>query len=192
MKTGWKVLISISVLFNAVSLVLAYRVVADHFRLTYPSPEMESSFIQNYTPKTVIDSFKDPGFGYGEGGGTGTGAGRNFVTHQREFDEHFTMHSDQEDALNNSLADDLSTQLTADGAQILSRTGEPGSVVVVEYKLDRSLGTVTLSPLVPDKGVRRNTPLPEGMADVIARVAITDKWFVGEKDVFEASLQNPQ
>jgi hypothetical protein len=87
------------------------------------TPETESAFFKNYTPKTVIERFDaEKGSSYGQH--SGGGAGRKFVTHTGGFDWYFAMRSDKWVPLINALRDDASAQLVANGAQILSQTGD--------------------------------------------------------------------
>jgi hypothetical protein len=117
----------------------------DQLHTLYPTPETESAFFKNYTPKTVIERFDaEKGSSYGQH--SGGGAGRKFVTHTGGFDWYFAMRSDKWVPLMNALRDDASAQLVANGAQILGQTGDARDGFHFEYKLEKSIGTLTISP----------------------------------------------
>ena len=81
------------------------------------------------------------------------------------------------DALMNALRDDVSTQLAQNGAQILSQSGAARDGFHFEYKLGKSIGTLTISSLSIDSHIWRATPLREGLVDVTARIEQTETWF---------------
>jgi hypothetical protein len=81
------ILFGLSVLLLAVCVVVAPGI-WDQLHLLYPTPETESAFLKNYTPKSVIEQFEaheSSSYGRHSGGG----AGRQFVTHTGGFDLAF-------------------------------------------------------------------------------------------------------
>jgi hypothetical protein len=87
----------------------------------------------------------------------------------------------------NALSDNVYAQLVDNGALVISRNGDPRAGFQFKYRLGKSTGTVTLSPLSPNL-VHRNTPLPDGIADVTLKIAVAEKWFPKETDTMQASL----
>lgn len=77
----------------------------------------------------------------------------------------------------NALSDDVSAQLAQNHAQILSQSGDPRDGFHFEYKLGKSIGTLTISPLSINSHIWRATPLREGLVDVTARIEQTETWF---------------
>ena len=60
-----------------------------------------------------------------------------------------------------ALGDDVSAQLLSNGAQILSRSGDPRSGFYFDYRLGKSVGSVTIFPFAttPADSVHRGRPL---------------------------------
>jgi len=169
------ILVGLSVLLLAVCIVLAPGI-WDQLHNLYPTPDTESSFLKSYTPKSVIERFDaEKGSSYGQH--SGGGAGRNFVTHSGGFDWYFAMRSEEWMLLMNALRDDASAQLIAIGAQILSQSGDAHDGFHFEYKLGKSIGTLTISPLAQTSVIHRVTPLCKGLVDVTAHIEQTERWF---------------
>jgi hypothetical protein len=81
-----------------------------------------------------------------------------------------------------ALSDDVSAQLLLNGAQILNRSGDPQSGFHFDYKLGKSIGSLTISPLAITSPslIHRGIPLPEGTVDVTARIQLQEMWFPKE------------
>lgn len=142
----------------------------------YPTPETKSAFLKNYTPKSVIERFQ-AGEGSSHGHHSGGTAGHKFVTHTAEFESHFAMSSENWMPLMNALRDDVSAQLAHNGAQILSQRGDARAGFHFEYRLGKSFGTVTISPLSIHSRNNRATLLSQSLVDVTARIDQTETWF---------------
>jgi len=89
-----------------------------------------------------------------------------------------------------ALNDDLSAQLSLNGAQILSRSGDARTGFHYDYRLGKSLGSVTISPVSLDSGMHRAMPLPKCMADVATKVELTEKWYPKQQTAMQARLNN--
>jgi Protein kinase domain len=63
---------------------------------------------------------------------------------------------------------------------ILSETGNPRDGFRLEYKLGKSIGSLTIAPLTTTSLIQRQMPLPEGTFDMTARIEQTEKWFAKE------------
>lgn len=74
----------------------------------------------------------------------------------------------------NALKNDAPAQLTHNGAQILSESGDARDGFHFEYKLGKSIGTLIISPLSIDTVVHRTTPLGQGLVDVNVRIKQTE------------------
>jgi len=90
----------------------------------------------------------------------------------------------------NALRDDVSLQLVANGAQILRQSGNPQDGFHFDYRLGRSLGTLTISPLRTDSLIHRVTPLSKGLVDVTARIEQTETWFPKEPGMIRVSVSD--
>jgi hypothetical protein len=80
----------------------------------------------------------------------------------------------------NALSDDVLAQLAQNHAQILNQSGDPRAGFHFEYKLGKSIGTLTISPLSINSHIWRATPLRPGLLDVTVRIEQTERWFPKE------------
>jgi hypothetical protein len=77
--------------------------------------EHESTFLRNYSPRPVIESFAFKQDALSMGDGVSSGAGSKFVTNERKIDSSFAVQSDMRTALMTALSGDVAAQLTRDG-----------------------------------------------------------------------------
>src|SRR5579872_133148 len=135
-----RVLIAISLLLLAVGLNIW-----DRLYTLYPTPETESAFLKNYDPTDMMKRFND---GRGSSGASRTAAaGRDSVTHTAEFRGDFPLCSEKFVALMYALRDDVTAQLVGNGAQILNQIGEAQAGFHFDYKLGKTVGSVSIPPL---------------------------------------------
>jgi hypothetical protein len=189
MKFAWRLVAGIIfVVLVAHSLDAAMKI--DGLWYYYPTPEKQSVFIRNYSPEPVIEMFKFRNSNSASAGDIGSGAGRRFVTSERKFQGFIALDSKNGLPLMAAMGDDISVQLIQDGATILSRSGSASSGFHFTYRLGKSVGSATVFPLKMNGFVTRNSPLPEGIQDMTATVAISEKWFPKEESSIQASLVN--
>lgn len=172
---SYRLVLSVAFLLACVAGALALW---DHNRLSYPTPETESAFLRNYTPKPVIDRFREssPSFSYIQGKGGG-GAGRVFVSHEAVFQFHVVLRPEKWMPLMNALRDDVLQQLADNGAEVFSQTGDPRLGFHFDYRVSKSFGSLTIAPLTINPLIRRNMSLPEGLTDVTVKIEQTERWF---------------
>jgi hypothetical protein len=155
---------------------IAFADIWERSHIIYATPETESAFLKNYTPKRVIEQFEDEAgislLNHNRGG-----AGSKFATHTAGFEVYFALRSQKWTPVMNALRDDVATQLVADGAQILSQSGDAHTGFHFDYKIAKNVGSLTILPSATTNLIHRVTPLPEGMADITARIEFTEKWF---------------
>lgn len=163
----------------------AFWVIWDSSHRLYVTPETESAFLKNYTPQHVIERFQC-NESSSHGAGRSGGAERDFVSHQASFDWFFVMQPDDFIPLMTALNDDLAAQLTGNMAQILSRTGDARTGFHYNYRLGKSIGSVTISPIALNSGIHRATPLPKCMVDVTAKVELAEEWYPKEQTAMRA------
>lgn len=178
-----------TVLVLVTLLLLSGFVVANTLRYRYsPSPEHESAFLRNYSPRPVIELFakQDP---INLGGGIGSGSGWKFVTNQRTINTIFAMEADRRASLMNALSEDMAALLTRNGAKILSRSGNTASGFHFSCKDGTSTGSVTLLPLSYTDRTSSNPPLAEGLKAVRADIVFSEKWFPQESGALQASME---
>jgi len=172
-----------------VSLLLCLWIMAsyvDGFYLYYATNDKQSLFIQKYDPDQVLKTFVTP-----EGVNRGTmseSAGRKFVPSVRTAERRFVIQPGKAARLMNALNGDMSAQLLQNGAQILSQTGNPSSGFHFTYRIGKTIGSATISPLITtegqyrtlEDGTRVQIPPPNGAQDMAANIVIEEKWFPKE------------
>ena len=162
-----------------IGLFLAFAAIMNAWyrsHMYYPAPENESAFLRTYSLKRVVLSYIDPPGGTSEGYGSGGEAGMSSVKHTADFEEYFTLRSEQKGPLIEAVDCDLGQQLRTNGAKILSQNGDISTGFKFRYRSGNSLGSVTIHPVEPGK-VQRNMPLAQGLEDVGVRVEIEEEWF---------------
>jgi len=165
-------------LFTPVFLVclVAAAGVLDHLRTYYPTPETESAFLKNYTPRPVIDRFREnKSFSFGSG--FAAGAGRKYVTHQGGFQFHVVMRRENWLPLMNALHNDVLEQLANNGAEVVGQSGNWQVGFRFDYRINQSLGLLIISPVAVGPPARRTILLRDGMEDVTVKIEQTEKWF---------------
>lgn len=159
-----------------------------HLRLFYPTPETESAFLKSYTPQRVIDRFRE-NKSFSSTRSNGGGAGHAFVTHQGGFKFHVVLRRENWLSLMNALRDDVLEQLANNDAEVLSQSGNPPGALRFDYRINQSIGSLTIWPLAMNSHIR-NMPLPDGMDDVTVKIEQTEKWFPKGIGTTQASLTN--
>lgn len=165
-------------LFTPVFLVclVAAAGVLDHLRTYYPTPETESAFRKNYTPRRVIDRFhENKGFSFGSG--FAAGAGRKYVTHQGRFQFHVVMRRENWLPLMNALQNDVREQLANNGAEVVGQSGNWQDGFRFDYRINQSVGLLIISPMAISAPARRARLLQEGMEEVTVKIEQMEKWF---------------
>jgi hypothetical protein len=196
MKFGRKShrLILIGLVLTVLTVVVVVTVSAgallvawERSRTLYPTPETDSTFLKSYTPLPVIERFRCCESSSFLGPHMSGAAGKEFVPHGGGFDAFFVMRSDKWTPLMAALDDDMYQQLGLNGAQILSRSGDTHSGFRYNYKLGKSIGSLTIAPLeVPSPSpVHRKCSLPNGEVDVRVHIEEREMWFPME------ALPNP-
>lgn len=170
------ILIAFAIVIFAMGILVA-PAVWDLFHTWYPTPETESAFLKNYTPKSVIDRFEERGESSTYSNHKGGSAGSKSVTHSAGFEWHFAMRSEKWMPLMEDLEDDVHAQLMGSGAQILNQVGDARDGFHFQYKLGNSFGTLTIFPLRFDSAIHRVMPLCPGLVDVDARIEQAETWF---------------
>jgi hypothetical protein len=168
-----RVLITLFVLLLTVVVV---PLVWNRIHTVYPTPETESTFLKNYTPTNVLEEFNDEG-GSSYLRGRSAGAGHDSVTHGATFDGYVALRAERWMPLMNALRDDVAAQLVGNGARILSQGGDARAGFHFDYKLGKTVGSVTISPLALTSLIHRKMPLPDGMADTHTSIGVAEKWF---------------
>lgn len=192
-----RVLAALSVLLLAVGVLIWDRVhtfIHQATDLISPTPETESEFLKNYTPTNVLNRFNDGQASYSNG--RTAGAGYESVTHTANFEGYFALCSEKFMPLMDALRDDVAAQLVGNGARILSQIGEAPAGFHFDYKLGKTVGSVTISPLelpphVSGTGtLSRSMPHPNCMVDVRTRIDVAEKWFPKEPGLTQVSVNN--
>jgi hypothetical protein len=182
MKSRW-VLITLSALLCTVGVLLGC------VHMFYPSPETQSAFLKNYTPTNVLNRFNK-----GQGGsyldGRTAEAGHESVTHTATFNGYFALSSETWMPLMDALRDDVATQLVGNGARILGQGGDARAGFHFDYKLGKTVGSVTISPLELTPLLSRRMPLPNGMVDAHTSIEVAEKWFPKEPGLIQLRVSS--
>lgn len=176
------VALSVFVLIICIAIsVLAFL----HQRTVYPDPETEIAFLKNYAPQSVAEPFDSQQFNSQWAHHQSDAAREGFAIHEGGFQGTFAVRPEQFVSLMTALSNEVSTQLSRDGAQILTQTGDPHGGFHFDYKLGKSYGTLTISPLK----IYENSQLPEwnrsslkrtGTVVVVLDIDLIEKWFPKE------------
>jgi hypothetical protein len=154
-------------------LAVFVSLIQQRFLTVYPTPETESAFLKHYTPELAVNKFRLKNNSFGWQSSMSAGAGREFATHSGNFEGDVAIDPKCWMRLMSSIREDLSIQLSRDGARILTQRGDALDGFHFDYKLGNSLGSVVVSPL-------RIVSIPRGCACkavVHVYVSIEERYF---------------
>jgi hypothetical protein len=156
-------------------------VALDQTRLVYSTPENESAFLRTYSPKTVTDRFKAAPFAQ-EAALTSGGAGRDFATHEEDFEPTLVINAQDWGALMLALRDDVTSRLRSENGQIVNQSGNGPDGFQIDYAIGNSEGTIKAEPLenVPAATLAIDGS-SAGTATVSLRIRIHEKWYRSER-----------
>lgn len=146
--------------------------------LFYPASETASAFPKTYTPARVVRRFvEEQGYSYADH--TSAAAGHKSVSNQRGFEFYVVMRREKWLPLMDALTKDALRQLADTRADILSNSGDPRSGFHFAYRINQSIGSLSISPIVVTSPVvtHRNMALPADMQDVTVRVEEEEQWY---------------
>ena len=97
--------------------------------------------------------------------------------------------------LMDALRDDVAAQLVGNEARILSQIGEARAGFHSDYKLGKTVGAVTITPLQltlvePTRLLGHRMPLPNCMVGVHTSIEVAEKWFPKEPGLIQVSVNN--
>ena len=78
--------------------------------------------------------------------------------------------------LMDALSDDVAAQLVGNGARILSQIGVAQAGFHFDYKLGKTVGSVTISPLELTPLLTQTIPRPNCMVGVHTRIDVAEQW----------------
>jgi len=127
----------------------------------------------------VIDHFREMSQSSSHQEHSGGGAGRTFLAHQAGAEFHFVLQREKWMPLMKALRDDALQQLANSGAEVLSQSGDPRDGFRFDYKINKSFGSLTITPLsiAPHWLTRRDQVSPDGTVDATVKIEQTEKWF---------------
>lgn len=156
-------------------------VALDQNRLVYSTPENESTFLKTYSPKNVIDRFKADQFSQ-EAAVTSGGAGREFATHEEDFEPTLVINSQDRAPLMQALRDDVAARLKAQNGEVVAQSGNGVDGFTINYAIGNTEGTVEAAPI---DSASPTTPAVDGeapgKATVSLRIRIHERWFRSER-----------
>jgi hypothetical protein len=168
--------LSLLVLAGLALLAFLYSL---HSFVVHPTQQMESAFLKTYNPAPDLERFQTNLRGAQWSSRMNAAAGRQFATHDKSFHGQLAIDPKNWMPLMVSLSESLSTQLANDGAEILSRSGDPRDGFRLDYKMGKSLGSAVISPL--DLGT--SATQSGGELNVTVNISIEEKWFPKEPGV---------
>jgi hypothetical protein len=139
-------------------------------------PDTQSAFLKNYNPRSLIERFAcgnivPSSFGPSHGASAGVG----FVSHQSSFTAFIEIDEAHWVPLTQALAADVNKQLLLRGGE---RNGAGKDATSLFYYQDgRSIGSVSIPPLVPYDWITNNFDRHAGCTPVLVNVYI-DEVFV--------------
>ena len=119
--------------------------VIGHFFAVYPTPETQTVFLKQFNPASIIKPFSCRHSSNFSDGFT-SGAGWRSAYHEKTFDGRFIMRVQDSVTLMQTLNTDISSNLLADGEQILQQTGNPSTGFYVRYRGGHTLGEARIMP----------------------------------------------
>lgn len=183
MKTHHLAIVVLECLVLLVALIFAGDWITSTFFYRYtPSPEHESAFLRDYSPRSVIKYFAFP-YSVEIGTGVSSSAGRKFVTNERIVDPTFTIQADLRPSFMTAMSEDLTAQLIRAGATIVANRVGPQGERQLFYRDGTSAGSVVSYPLLDGQ----NAFSSAGTQKVRAHIVITEKCFPRENDAIQAS-----
>jgi hypothetical protein len=153
----------------------------ERFLLVYPTPETESTFFRSFTPGDVVQRFVCGPSGGLDGKSAGAGVG--YATHQKDFDRYFAIHASDWVPMMRTLQEEISSLLSAEGAQIQSQSGDLSAGFSVHYKSGTSVGVIGVEPLKTVDAVKRlygPSGICKGAIAVELKVSVQEKWYEKE------------
>jgi hypothetical protein len=173
--------------------LLCFILVLKHLLYVYPTPATQSAFLKNYSPSMVIEEFKCKGRDFQQSSTVSAGAGRKFASHQSVFEPRFVIKSKDWMPLMIALEQDLSSQLSRQGAEILSENGDPRDGYRIQYQVDKSFGEVAVEPLNLISAASLAGPqaiLPDDEQAVDVRITILEKWFKSKPGIISVRVSD--
>lgn len=147
--------------------------------LISPTAETKSTFFRTFTPEDVVKRFAcEPGWG---SSGQGAGAGIGYVTNEKDFDRYFAIHASDWVPMMSLLQEEVSLQLSAEGTEIRSQSGDFSEGFRMHYKSGTSIGVIAVEPLKtldPDTLGRQG--VCKGGIAVRLKVSMREKWYKEE------------
>lgn len=182
-----RALIALSLLLLAVDWS-----VSDRGHTFFPI-ETKSAFFKSYTPTNVLTRFNEGKASYGSG--SGSAFGHDSVTHKADFDGDFALCSEKFMPLMDALSDDVAARLVGNGARILSQIGDARAGFQFDYKLGKTLGSVSIAPLKltpvdPTGFLGHSMPVPNCMVGVHTSIKVAEQWFAKDPGLTQVSLNN--
>src|SRR5271169_6592305 len=126
-----------------------------YFRRLYPTSDTQSAFFRSYNPRAVIEKYACENIVATSSGGSGDSYGVGFVSHQRSTYASIEIDEQNWVPLMQALAADVKSKLLLGGGE----GGGPGKGMTSRfyYQDGRSLGSVSIPPLIPYDWIAQTT-----------------------------------
>ncbi len=136
----------VSILTGALLLMCA-MVLISNMRLVYATPERRSTFLNDYSPESVIKPFTSTRWISDLGTGEGAAAGDGAANYTKMFEARFAMRSGDTQVLSAALAEGIIDELQKSGGRLVEQTRDDAGGFHFKYAEGRSAGTLTLTPV---------------------------------------------
>jgi hypothetical protein len=147
-----------------------------------PTPETQSAFLKGYSPASTIARFSIEGSGAQQSAPGGSSAGRGCAFHKKEFISLFVIASGNSAPLMADVERDIKSNLAHQDARIVGthiRELNHAESFQFDYAADRSIGIVTVDPIVVVDPTLVGGPhgIAPGETAVKLHIWITETWY---------------
>jgi hypothetical protein len=167
-------------LVGLVFCFLLFYVVLQNHGYVYPTPETQSTFLKEYTPQRVVESFRLTTSGASWSNGRSSGAGKGFADQEGDYQGRFAIWPKCSDSLMTALGQDVAAQLTAQKA-LFHQNGDPTIGFHFDYRVGKTFGFLDILPLRTDPvrpvSVAGIPLIEDGATPVILDISIHERYF---------------
>ena len=140
----------------------------------YATPNTESAFLRNYSPKHALAPYKTEADGEWWSDGKAEGAGEGYAHRQLDFHGEIAILGNDLTPLTNALNEDVRQQLSHSGAKILDQSASLEHGFRYSYQSGKSLGELIVAPPHISNAKLDTT---DGRLRVAIDIYLDEKWF---------------
>jgi hypothetical protein len=148
--------------------------ISSQWRCATSNEELQSAFLQRYSPDATIKSFLRPPAIITGGTAVSSAAGPDAPIYMKLFEPKFVMSSNEEPTLTAALAANTVLAVRSNGGQVTAIGGNDVQGYTFQYVDGRSTGTVTMTPV--HAANEDYWPLRSGELVATVKVTIDETW----------------